>query len=194
MCVSLGGSDHTGVSSSCTASLCRSSYKIRASSSYFSPCRVAALPVNFSPRPYLFSKRSASVSNTLLLLEPVCKLPACACSILKFETNPTCRYMFVYIYIYIYICIYIYIHMCMYICIRVCIDRSICTICLCIHIYMYIDISTYIYIYIYMYIYIYIYIYTYTHIHTSSLTSNRHPHKSSLVFHSATSNISQMKY
>ena len=51
--------------SSWTTSPCLSSYRIRASSSYFSPCRVAAFPVNFSPRPHFLSRSPSGVSYLL---------------------------------------------------------------------------------------------------------------------------------
>merc|ERR1712224_711365 len=47
---------------SCTTSPCRFSYKIRASSSYFSPCLVASLPKNGSPLPHFFNSNCCGVS------------------------------------------------------------------------------------------------------------------------------------
>src|SRR5210317_27241 len=75
--------------SSCTTSPCLCSYKMRASSSYFSPCRVASLPSNLGPFPHFLNKSWCDVSY---LFTPIADAASEAVSIPIRRSNHSCDF------------------------------------------------------------------------------------------------------
>jgi hypothetical protein len=73
---------------SCTTSLCLSSYRMRASSSYLLPCSVAAFPVKGFPLPHFLRRRSNGFSY---LFSPMAVAQSLACEHVFSQVEPFLR-------------------------------------------------------------------------------------------------------